>query len=436
VQGNLSATGTISGNGAGLTGVPSTKWVMPITNGLTLFLVPTSIVATNNGTNVIQWTDMSGSGNNFVMPALANQPMQLGSGDSASVYWPVGNSAYLTNGTLALNSTNFTMLFVFSSDAAYAEGVLFQATGNNPTFYNLNLNSNFSDFVMTSGGGNYASSNLLSSVNLQLGGAIVSPAQANLIDGEQSAAVPLLPHVTPIGGQLGAFNGSTNHNGRVACVMAWNRPLSWPEYEEVRKWTYRNFNLQPSIYHIICAGDSKTEGYHATWNGGYPSLLAEDSRLKVENFGIPGTTAAQWYSVYLNYILRAINTNMFSKNVVIWNAGINDVPLGTSSVQIWAYDTNMANLVHTNGGKIIVTTITYTGTNADDLVITNLNNIIQTNWPGVFDNWVNLNADPRIGQGSLGGANPYFFDSFNENNGGYEIELPIYRAALQKVLTP
>ena len=151
VQGNFSATGTISGLGSGLTGIPSTKWVIPITNGLTLLLVPTSIVATNNGTNVTQWTDMSGSGNNFVMPALANQPMQLGSGDSASVYWPVGNSAYLTNGTLALNSTNFTMLFVFTADTATSEGALFQAIGNNPTFYNTSLNSNYSDFTITNG---------------------------------------------------------------------------------------------------------------------------------------------------------------------------------------------------------------------------------------------------------------------------------------------
>ena len=107
-----------------------------------------------------------------------------------------------------------------------------------------------------------------------------------------------------------------------------------------------------------------------------------------------------------------------------------------SAATIWGYNTNVASIIHTNGAKILLTTVTYTGTYATDVILTNLNAMILTNWQGTFDGVINLNADPRIGQGALSGANPYFYDSLHENNSGYEAELPIYRSALQKVLTP
>lgn len=105
---------------------------------------------------------------------------------------------------------------------------------------------------------------------------------------------------------------------------------------------------------IACLGDSITAG-----GSGYawPSILAatlqteRPSRFQVDNFGIPGDTAANMVSRWRSSIRGK------GYHVVVVLAGTNDLTNGTSAATLWGYLSTIADEARADSMRVVLLTL-------------------------------------------------------------------------------
>lgn len=239
--------------------------------------------------------------------------------------------------------------------------------------------------------------------------------------------------------RMGSVGGAAFHGGRLDEWGFAKRVLSLGEMSVI--WNYGSGMAYPltSDTHpqVVCDGDSIARGYGITTiAGSMPAQLeALSTSYHVVNIGTDGKRIADMVSDGATRVDVIKDTTLFAENVVICQAGTND--LYTAITDVYNNIVSYCQARQAAGWKVVVATIlprTEAGLRAGfETDRQTVNASIVSNWATFADALSDIGNDATIGQAASPNDTTYYSDKVHPTAAGNAIIAALHKTALDSI---
>lgn len=220
--------------------------------------------------------------------------------------------------------------------------------------------------------------------------------------------------------------------GQMSAMIFYSSALSDADLAAARLAYSSAFNIAPTTTkNIVALGDSIFAGQPLTrLHSAVRDAMAEmPSGVRFHNLSVGGATTENVTTLYPISYTSIIAAH---KSVVVINLGTNNIGTGDSASTTFSGLTDLCNLVHADGGKVIICTLlpsnAYSAPKLAQLAA--LNTQIRSDWATIADGMIDYAADPVMGAPTAPADTTLYIDGIHPTELGVSYTVPATVRAL------
>lgn len=282
-------------------------------------------------------------------------------------------------------------------------------------------------------GGSWAGLHAASWINV-VGFRLAATGQKNIQNEDTASTIAVQSAGALTGATIGDLPGAAGNGmiGQMSAVIFYASALSDADLSAARLAYSAAFDVATTTTkQVIALGDSIFAGQPLTrqHSAVRDAMASMPSGTRFHNMSVGGATTQSVTTLYPISYTAIIAAH---PSVVVINLGTNNVSAGDSASTIFSGLGDLCDLVHADGGKVIICTLlpsnAYTSPKLAQLAA--LNTQIRADWATIADGMIDYAADPTMGAPTAPADTTLYIDGIHPTELGESYTVPATETAL------